>query len=457
MKVDGMWKSDLAPAVPVLDGYFRRSNKHVYPSSFVGHGMFNYLINEHDFPSAIGSIENRGGAYVGLGPIFGFTYAAWQRASHSWSIDCNRCVPFGFIPLYGALLAMSRNRLEFLSLISGRPMPEEFRLSLTAGSTPADLMRLTKEMPYDEDFFDAVSSSLIEAVASRAPSADRTSIAKIAAHWMNEFRRSFVPSENSSRKMYGPQSVFVVTDPDGRGGTISSEDQFGRERDLFLDGRITGVAAEIAREGLDVVERSIEESKDVPHVFYISNVEDHFFINFERGGILDQYESYDDTWSAIYVFYERLQRVMEAPDAMLVSALSLKRTTVQSPVQYVKNAIPLHRPLKEAAEAAFNFYRLRRGVAREHREPVSERIDRLMKTPGLMDKFRMVIGEIGSIFNGEPLHIEAVRKHISIMNPEFRFLLSSWEREALLKNMVDLGVIERPARYQSFLNSIDAR
>ena len=274
---------------------------------------------------------------------------------------------------------------------------------------------------------------------------------------MNEFRKSLASSENGFRRMYGPHSVFVVTDSDGRGGTISSEDQFGRERDLFLDGRITGVAAEIAREGMDVVERSIEESGDIPKVFYISNVEDHFFINFERGGILDQYGSYDDTWSAIYVFYKRLQCVMEAPDAMLVSALSLKRTTVQSPVQYVKNAIPLHRPLKEAAETAFDFYRFRRGVAREHRELLSERIDRLMKTPGVMDKFRMVIGEIKGIFGGEPLHIEAVRKHISITNPEFRFLLRSWEREMFLRNMVDLGVIERPARYQSFLKRIDAR
>ncbi len=457
IKVGGAWKLDLSPVSPVLDGYFERSNPHVYPSSFFGYGMFNYLINEHDFPSAIGSIEGVGGAYVGLGPIFGFTNAAWQGASHSWAIDCNRRVPFGFIPLYGALLATSRNRLEFLSLISGRPMSEELRLSNAGGATPAELVRLTKDVPYDDKFFNAVSSSFMGAVASRAPFADSMPIVEITAHWMHEFRKSFMPNGKDLQKMYGPHSVFVVTDSEGRGGTISSEDQFRRERDLFLEGRITGVAAEIAKEGLDVVERSMEEGRDAPKVFYISNVEDHFFINYEKGGILDQYGSYADIWDAVYVFYKRMREVMSAPDAMVVSALSLKRTTVQNSAQYVRNAIPLHRPIKEAAETAFDFYRFRRAVAREHRKPMSERIDLVQKAPEISERLRMVCGEMKAISNGKSLHIETVREHLSMASQEFRVLLRPWEREMFLRNMVDLGVIERPPRYQSFLNSIEAR
>jgi len=208
---------------------------------------------------------------------------------------------------------------------------------------------------------------------------------------------------------------------------------------------------------MDVVESAAPDTGGAPKVAYISNVEDHFFINHEKGGFLDQYGAYENSWSAVYLFYKRLQDVIDPTDAMLVSALCLRLTTVQDMSQYVKNAIPLQRPVKEAAETAFDFYRLRRAIAREHRAPMEERIERVLSTPGLAERFPMILGDMDMIFDGAPLHMEYVRKHLSTINPEFRILLRPWEREMLLRNLVDLGIIQRPDRYQSFLKRIEAR
>jgi hypothetical protein len=87
----------------------------------------NLISNEQSYLSVLADIERaalRGGAYVGVGPDQNFSYIAAARPNVAFIIDVRRDNLLLHL-LFKALFSMSRTRVEYLSLLCGRPVPAE--------------------------------------------------------------------------------------------------------------------------------------------------------------------------------------------------------------------------------------------------------------------------------------------------------------------------------------------
>ncbi len=86
----------------------------------------NLISNERSYLHVMGTLQRlgvRGGAYVGVGPDQNFSYIAQVRPEIAFIIDIRRDNLLQHL-LFKALFALSQNRIEYLSLWLGRPLPD---------------------------------------------------------------------------------------------------------------------------------------------------------------------------------------------------------------------------------------------------------------------------------------------------------------------------------------------
>lgn len=87
----------------------------------------NLISNESSYLHVAGALRDsglRGGAYIGVGPDQNFSYMAILRPEVAYLVDIRRDNLLQHL-LYKALFEEGRNRVEFLSLLYGRPPPED--------------------------------------------------------------------------------------------------------------------------------------------------------------------------------------------------------------------------------------------------------------------------------------------------------------------------------------------
>src|SRR4051812_22883984 len=86
----------------------------------------NLISNESSYLHVIPALEQggvTGGVYVGVGPDQNFSYIGRIRPAAAFIIDIRRDNLLLHL-LFKALFSASRNRLEYLSLLTGRAMPD---------------------------------------------------------------------------------------------------------------------------------------------------------------------------------------------------------------------------------------------------------------------------------------------------------------------------------------------
>ena len=87
----------------------------------------NLISNESSYLHVLPSLERRGvrgGVYLGVGPDQNFSYIAKIRPEIAFLIDIRRDNLLEHL-LFKSLFALSRNRLEYLCLLFGRPTPRD--------------------------------------------------------------------------------------------------------------------------------------------------------------------------------------------------------------------------------------------------------------------------------------------------------------------------------------------
>jgi hypothetical protein len=85
----------------------------------------NVISNETSYLHVLGGLRRvgvSGGGYIGVGPDQNYSYIAVIRPSIAFMLDIRRDNMFEHL-LFKALFAMSRNRLEYLCLLTGKPVP----------------------------------------------------------------------------------------------------------------------------------------------------------------------------------------------------------------------------------------------------------------------------------------------------------------------------------------------
>src|SRR6266436_6052354 len=95
----------------------------------------NLISNESSYLHVIPALEQggvTGGAYIGVGPDQNFSYIARIRPASAFIIDIRRDNLLLHL-LFKAMFSASRNRVEFLSILTGRPAPDRLDTWRDAG------------------------------------------------------------------------------------------------------------------------------------------------------------------------------------------------------------------------------------------------------------------------------------------------------------------------------------
>jgi hypothetical protein len=126
----------------------------------------NLISNERSYLHVMGELERlgvRGGAYIGVGPDQNFSYIAQVRPAIAFIIDIRRDNLLQHL-LFKALFALSQNRIEYLSLWLGRPLPDN---PAAWGDQPIDaLVAHVDGPPADAERNTAIGDAIWNSVSS---------------------------------------------------------------------------------------------------------------------------------------------------------------------------------------------------------------------------------------------------------------------------------------------------
>lgn len=244
----------------------------------------NLISNEKSYLHVIPALRNAGltgGAYLGVGPDQNFSYIAQLRPSIAFIIDIRRDNLLLHL-LLKALFQLSETRVEYLSLLFGRPVPsgpEQWRL--------ANIDRLAA-------YIDSASSSPegTGALRARVNATIRDFGVPLSADdfsTIDRFHRTFIAAglplkfETFGRepRSYFPTYRELLLETDRQGNQrnfLASEDDFQfvrslQQRDLVIPvvGNLSGPSALVA------IGQMMAERGDRLSAVYASNVEFYLF------------------------------------------------------------------------------------------------------------------------------------------------------------------------------------
>ncbi len=240
----------------------------------------NLISNERSYLHVTGALEERGahgGAYVGVGPDQNFSYMAVVRPEVAFMIDIRRDNLLQHLWLK-ALFELSPTRVEYLSLMFGRPPPPDPSEWLEA--SVEQLAAHVDAHPYDrsrearawERVRDAAAGSGLPLTVD-----DLAVLGTIHHQFMQAGLDLRFTSHFRSPRAYYPtyRRLLLETDLDGRYmNYLADEEGYAFLRRLQLDNRVIPLVGDLAGPhalkavGAEVAERGLTVS-----ALYTSNVE----------------------------------------------------------------------------------------------------------------------------------------------------------------------------------------
>jgi len=242
----------------------------------------NLVSNETSYLHVLGKMREmgvRGGAYVGVGPDQNFSYVAHIRPSIAFIIDIRRDNLLHHL-LFKALFENARNRLEYLCLMLGKPLPDDLREWDDASID--EIVVYVDTAVASPEIFEKADALLLESVKRFGyplSEADLGTISGIHALFYDyglDIRYS-----NRGRGPYGRfpswRLLILETDLDGvRRGYLASEHSFRAVKDLEHRNLIVPVVGDLAGpHALAAIGREIASRRLRISAFYVSNVEQY--------------------------------------------------------------------------------------------------------------------------------------------------------------------------------------
>ena len=248
----------------------------------------NLVSNELSYEHVLGAMRRlkvSGGAYIGVGPDQNYTYIGKIRPKIAYMIDLRRDNLLQHL-LYKSLFDMARNRVEYLALLTARPLPKNSgswdRRGLDQILTYIDSVAPRREL-YD---------SLRAVVARRAASygipldaRDLETIARIHGRFATSgLDLQYESLNRPSRRNYPTyRELIVERDLEGiQGNYFASEDDFQYVKSLHARNLIVPVVGNLAGDhALRAIGRDIAARGERVSALYVSNVE--FYLMREGG------------------------------------------------------------------------------------------------------------------------------------------------------------------------------
>jgi hypothetical protein len=244
----------------------------------------NLISNESSYLHVMSALEQggvTGGVYIGVGPDQNFSYIAHIRPASAFIIDIRRDNLLMHL-LLKAIFASSRNRMEFLSVLTGRPVPDKLD-----SWRDASIEKIVMQLDATEASSGAAGAGLDRLHATIKATGVPVSAAELAT--IDRFRQSFVQeglslqfrSTGRPAREYYPTYRDLLLETDRRGRKLcylASEDDFqfvkaleGRDAVVPVVGNLSGPHA-LAAIGQEIARRGERVS-----AFYVSNIENYLF------------------------------------------------------------------------------------------------------------------------------------------------------------------------------------
>ena len=220
-----------------------------------------------------------GGVYIGVGPDQNFSYIARIRPSVAFIVDIRRDNLLLHL-LFKALFAASRYRVEYLSLLTGRPVPDHVEnwrnasidqiVAYIDGAGRSDTRAL------DRRLHEIIQRFGVPVSAEEFATIGRFHAAFVTSGLALRFQTFGRPTQS-----YNPTYRELLMEGDRTGRKLSylvSENDFQFVRSLQArDGVIPVVGDLSGRHALAAVGKWMTDNNERLSAFYVSNVENYLF------------------------------------------------------------------------------------------------------------------------------------------------------------------------------------
>jgi len=244
----------------------------------------NLVSNEtsylHVLP-ALRAMGVRGGAYLGVGPEQSFSYIAEIRPELAILVDIRRDNLLLHL-LFKAMFEVSRNRMEYLCLLYGRPLPEV--LSRWTDQPLDDILTYLEITPGDQAAHTRNHTELLNRVAKfgmALADSDRVTLRRFHDEFFQVgLDLTFTSRGRPPRPGYPTErQLYLATDIDGnRGSYLATEERFRVVRELHRRDRVVPAIGDLSGPiAMKAIAGYLRETKLAVSAFYTSNVEMYLF------------------------------------------------------------------------------------------------------------------------------------------------------------------------------------
>jgi len=242
----------------------------------------NIISNEASYlqiASQLTKVGVHGGAYIGVGPDQNFSYVALIRPSIAFMLDIRRDNMLEHL-LFKSLFEMSHNRLEYLCLLFGKPVPTD--VGAWTGRPTGFIIAYLNQTRTDSQVVAATRKATNERITKFGvplDARDRQMIDRYRAEFIADGLDTRYSSLGRNNRMDYPTfgQLMLATDRAGRQiSYLADEDAFQFVRSMQLANHIVPVVGNVAGEkavkaiGAYATEHSMNVS-----AFYLSNVEQY--------------------------------------------------------------------------------------------------------------------------------------------------------------------------------------
>lgn len=255
----------------------------------------NLVSNETSYLHVMGALETlgvNGGAYLGVGPDQNYSYIAEIKPDIAFMIDIRRDAVLQHL-LYKALFELSRNRLEYLCLLTGAPIPRDVQRFDEA--TVAELIAYIDAQTIDTEGFQRTAErvrALVQTYGVALSAADLSQIRRIHVAFVDWGLEVRYNARASNTELGRP-----VSSGSGRGGFntvvwrdlltqtdlagvqrnyLASRTAFHYLKEMHRRNRIVPVVGDLGgSHALAAIGREIERRGLRVSAFYVSNVEQY--------------------------------------------------------------------------------------------------------------------------------------------------------------------------------------
>lgn len=244
----------------------------------------NLISNETSYLQVLPDLRGgnvRGGAYIGVGPDQNFSYIAAVRPTIAFMVDIRRDSLLLHL-LFKALFELSRTRLEYLALLTGRPVPLDLEVWRQAGIDA--VVSYIDESSVHRQSLQTLRRRVDDTIRRTGVALSREDFETIA-----RFHRRFIDAalelrfQSADRPPQGHyptyRQLLQETDPVGNHGNfLAAEDAFQFVKSLQARHRIVPVVGDLSGpSALAAIGRMLSERGDRLSVIYASNVEFYLF------------------------------------------------------------------------------------------------------------------------------------------------------------------------------------